>query len=321
MEEYTAQEDRIMKNASIIATALSGLIVMTSPLFAGERVFRVGKAGYLTNTNRFAFAEFSECTISFREVEGVPELPCRFVFQSKSGCEQIDFSSVRIESKICDSRDDYEMTTNDMAIIANALPPLVKRMRIGFLNLEIEDYPYNVDIVIREEDPVIDVIQDCLLYKKSTEKYFRYFRSSDSDAAFWNVRWKGKCIEYRILPINKSVAEICLEDTITRSKYFSKMSLKYKKAGDGFRLSKIILWGNCSYKGRPLYSDPASLEMREMFAKSRSMVIDSDAESGIVETGCGVLKSGKSMQYNIFRQGGKAGIKVEIGIEDENASK
>ena len=45
MEEYTAQEDRIMKNASIIATALSGLIVMTSPLFAGERVFRVGKAG------------------------------------------------------------------------------------------------------------------------------------------------------------------------------------------------------------------------------------------------------------------------------------
>jgi len=308
-----------MKNTLIIVTVLSGLIVLAPPLFASERTLQIGKSGYLINTNRFALAVFSKCTMAFREVEGVPELPCRFVFQSNSGCGQIDFSSVRVESKMCAVFDTYEIETNDLTISANALSSKVKRMRIGLLNLEIEDYPHNVEIAVKESSSGIGILSDCLLYKKSTERYFRYFRSSDSDADFWNIRWKGECIEYRIFPIDKSLDEFCVENTIQRSEYFSKMCLKYKKGGDDSRLSKIILWGNCAYRGMPLYSDPASLEMRELFAHSRSFVIDNGVDNGIVETGCGVLKSGKSMQYNIYRQDGDEGIRVEIEVEDEGA--
>ena len=44
----------------------------------------------------------------------------------------------------------------------------------------------------------------------------------------------GKCVEYRILPVNCAGEEYVVENSDIRSKYFSKMILTYVRCGDDF---------------------------------------------------------------------------------------
>ncbi|MGN0847270.1 MAG: hypothetical protein ACI4RA_07795 [Kiritimatiellia bacterium] len=310
-----------MKKA--LAVILCGWIAFPTTLSAGEKVYRVDGPGYLVKADRYSIADFSTCRLVVTETDGVGELPCRFVYQPEAGgsrCEQIELSSVLTESGRRHDRDspDTAPVPHDFFASADGSCPMPEHLQIGILGLELEGSP--IHAVLATKDAGLDTRgrPDSLLYRKIPERFFRYTRSSETNACFWNIRLVGKRIDYRICPIDFSGDDLDMEVADVRSPYFTRMALKYRRKGGDFRLRGITLTGNHVYRGGLWErSDPAALEVRRICVNSNSTIsLGEDDACRIVETGRGVLKSRATVQYKMFRQTANEPFKVELAVCD-----
>ena len=284
---------------------------MAMSLHAAEKSFELDKAGFLVFSDRVTLATFSNATLSVDELDGKLRLPCRITFVPGIGggkCHEISFASASAESN---KEEERRLGCASGTVAAGKILPMPKRLQIGSLGLEVEDAPLDAVIVARQCGVCADS-RDLVLYKIESEKYFRYLCSNESGVDYWWVRMAGKRIEHWIRPVGYVGDEYVVDDDI-KSKYFSSLALTYVRCGDDFRLKKIILSGDHSYQGGPLKSDPASLEVRGCFEKSKSTIVESQAD-GIVETGYGILKSQQKVKYTVHDQKSNERFKVVIEI-------
>ena len=293
----------------IMAVALA-LLAMS--LHAVERLYAMDKAGFLIGTNRYALATYSRATLTVDEQDGKFRLPCRFSFVPGIGGDksnEIHFSSVSI---LKDKKAARKQETAAEKIAVGSHLPLPKTLQIDSLVFDVEESPVDFNVIARQvgcdagsRDPV--------LYRMLPEKYFRYLCSSVAGGDYWRTRILGKNIDYRIWPVCCEGDEYVVENCDLRSRYFSKMTLTYAKCGEDFRLKKIVVSGDYSYKGSALKSDPASSELFSDFAKA-SLTLVEKPTSGIVETGFGVLKSQRKARIDVYDQNAKERFKVVIEI-------
>lgn len=287
-------------------------VVLAMSLKAAERLFAIDKAGFLVDTNRGAFATFAKATLEVDELDGKLCLPCRFAFVPGIGqdkCREIHFSRASI---VLNKKAIRQPENASGKIVASSHSPLPKMLQVDSLEFDVIEDSLDVVIVAKQGGGGVDS-QDLVLYQMAPEKYFRYLCSSEAGGDYWRTKMLGKCVEYRILPVNCAGDEYVVENSDIRSKYFSKMTLTYARCGDDFRLKKIVLSGDHSYMGGVLKSDPAVLEMSSDFVESRSVFVE-NPESGIVEMGCGVLKSQRKVKYTVYGQNAFEQFKVVIEI-------
>lgn len=295
----------------LVAVVLTAFAMI---LRAEERLFAIDKAGFLCNSNRFALATFSKATLTVVELEGELKLPCRFSFVpgiGKDRCTEINFSSTLVES----SRKRGEQPGFIKGkVVASDIPAIPKKLHIAPLVLDVSEYPSDVDIVATQGG--VGGTRDMVLYQKVPEKYYRHLCSSETDREYWSTLMLGKRIEYRIWPVCCTGEEFVVEYNDIKSKYFSKMTLTYSRCGEDFRLTKVIITGDYSYKGVPLKADPASCEICRCFAKSSTRYLENH-ENGIVETGCGVLNSQQKVKYTVYDQTADERFKVVIEVWED----
>lgn len=287
-------------------------VLLAIGLHAAERLFAIDRAGFLTDTNRVAFATFSRATLAVDEQGEKYRLPCRFSFAPGIGqdkCREIRFSSVSIMKGKKVVRQQKAVSEKK---VSDSRAPLPKTLLVDSLVFDMEESPVDVVVVAGQGGGVVGS-QDLVLYQMLPEKYFRYLCSNEAGGDYWRTRMLGKRIEYRIWPTCCAGDEYVVEDSDVRSKYFSKMALTYARCGEDFRLKKIVLLGDYLYNGSALKSDPASLEMRSDFAGARSFFVE-NPQNGIVETGYGVLKSQRKVKYTVYAQNVKEHFKVVIEI-------
>ena len=294
----------------IAVAVVSAALAMN--LCAVDRLFAIDKAGFLGNSNRWTLANFAKATLAVGEHDGKFKLPCRFSFVpgfGKDRCTEINFSSTLTES----SRKKGEQLKSAMEkVAAYNSSPLPKHLQIDALVLDVSEYPLDVDIIAKQGDGNGDS-PDMVLYQKVPEKYYRYLCSSETGSDYWWALMLGKRVEYRIWPVCCEGDEYIVEYSDIKSMYFSKMTLTYARCGDGFRLRNVIITGDYSYKGAPLKKDPASGEIGRDFYESRSHLCENH-EDGIVETGCGVLRSQKRVKYTVHEKTADEQFKVVIEI-------
>ena len=60
-------------------------------------------------------------------------------------------------------------------------------------------------------------------------------------------------------------------------------------------------------------SDPSALEVRGSFEKSESIKVENQAD-GIVEMGCGILRSQRKVKYTVYDQKANERFKVVIEV-------
>ena len=287
-------------------------VVLAMSLNAAGRQFAIDSAGFLVDTNRGAFATFAKAALEVDELDGKLCLPCRFAFVPGIGqdkCREINFSSASI---LLNKKAVRQPENAAGKIDAASHSPLPKMLQVDSLEFDVIEDSLDIVIVAKQGGGDVDS-RNLVLYQVAPEKYFRYLCSSEAGGNYWRTKMLGKCVEYRIVPVNCAGDEYVVENSDIRSKYFSKMTLTYARRGDDFRLKKIVLSGDYSYMGGVLKSDPASLEMRSNFAESHSIFVG-NPESGIVETGRGVLKSQGKVQYTVYDRNAFERFKVVIEI-------
>ena len=293
-----------------LATAVVSAALAMS-LHSAERLFVIDKAGFLVDTNRFSYATFSGATLLVDEQDGKLCLPCRFTLVPEIGkdkCREIIFLSV---STLENGKGIRQLEELSRRTSANNHSPLPRKLQLDSLGFDVDEDPFNAVIVARQGGGGVDS-RDLVLYQKVPEAYFRYLCSSETGGDYWWFKMLGKRIEYRIWPVRCAGDEYVVAESDIRSRYFDEMTLTYARCGNDFHLKKIVLQGDYSYKGGVLMSDPASLEMRGDFARSSSFYIESHI-NGIVETGCGILKSQRNVKYTMY--GKKANERFKVVIE------
>ena len=196
--------------------------------------------------------------------------------------------------------------------VSDSRAPLPKTLLVDSLVFDMEESPGDVVVVAGQGGGVVGS-QDLVLYQMLPEKYFRYLCSNEAGGDYWRTRMLGKRIEYRIWPVCCEGDEYIVEYSDIKSRYFSKMTLIYARCGDSFRLRNVIIAGDYSYKGAPLKSDPATAEIRGDFFESRSRLCENYV-NGIVETGCGVLRSQKKVKYTVYEKTANERFKIVIEI-------
>jgi hypothetical protein len=302
----------MMKKTNLAAIFVSEILSLS--LNANVMTIQIDKSGFLINSNRCALATFSDCTLRAIDSDGKIQLPCCFSYRPCIGGDrsrQIVFSSVNTESVLSSEK---KLECLSGMGDADKQHPMPKCLKIGILNLEMEDDPRDIILTVREKENYGNCNGcDLLLYRRLPEVYFRYFRSSDNDRDYWMVNVLGTRIDYRIHPVDVFRDDFLVEYTDIKSRFFSKIQLRYVKVNDDFCLKRIILSGDHMYQADPLKSDPAASEVKSMFVKSNSCKIKGDAR-GVVENGYGILKSKRKLTYNVFRQDDKEKFKVEIDI-------
>ena len=287
-------------------------VLLAIGLHAAERLFAIDRAGFLTDTNRVAFATFSRATLAVDEQGEKYRLPCRFSFAPGIGqdkCREIRFSSVSIMKGKKVVRQQKAVSEKK---VSDSRAPLPKTLLVDSLVFDMEESPGDVVVVAGQGGGVVGS-QDLVLYQMLPEKYFRYLCSNEAGGDYWRTRMLGKRIEYRIWPVCCEGDEYIVEYSDIKSRYFSKMTLIYARCGDSFRLRNVIIAGDYSYKGAPLKSDPATAEIRGDFFESRSRLCENYG-NGIVETGCGVLRSQKKVKYTVYEKTANERFKIVIEI-------
>ena len=285
--------------------------VMAMSLHAVEKFFEMDRAGFLVCSNRFSLATFSRATLSVEELNGKLRLPCRITFVPGVGggkCQEISFASTSTE---LNKKEERQLECASGKVATGKISPMPKLLQIGSLELEVEDALVDA-IIVAKQCGVGAESRDRVLYKMAPENYFRYLCSNESGIDYWWVRMVGKRIEHWIRPVG-CVGDEYVVDNDIKSKYFSRLLLAYVRCGDDFRLKKIILLGDHLYQGGPLKSDPASLEVRGSFEKSESTIIENQAD-GIVEIGCGILRSQSKVKYTVYDQKANGRFKVVIEV-------
>lgn len=287
-------------------------VLLAIGLHAAERLFAIDRAGFLTDTNRVAFATFSRATLAVDEQGEKYRLPCRFSFAPGIGqdkCREIRFSSVSIMKGKKVVRQQKAVSEKK---VSDSRAPLPKTLLVDSLVFDMEESPGDVVVVAGQGGGVVGS-QDLVLYQMLPEKYFRYLCSNEAGGDYWRTRMLGKRVEYRIWPVCCEGDEYIVEYSDIKSRYFSKMTLIYARCGDSFRLRNVIIAGDYSYKGAPLKSDPATAEIRRDFFESRSRLCENYG-NGIVETGCGVLRSQKKVKYTVYEKTANERFKIVIEI-------
>lgn len=287
-------------------------VLLAIGLHAAERLFAIDRAGFLTDTNRVAFATFSRATLAVDEQGEKYRLPCRFSFAPGIGqdkCREIRFSSVSIMKGKKVVRQQKAVSEKK---VSDSRAPLPKTLLVDSLVFDMEESPGDVVVVAGQGGGVVGS-QDLVLYQMLPEKYFRYLCSNEAGGDYWRTRMLGKRVEYRIWPVCCEGDEYIVEYSDIKSRYFSKMTLIYARCGDSFRLRNVIIAGDYSYKGAPLKSDPATAEIRGDFFESRSRLCENYG-NGIVETGCGVLRSQKKVKYTVYEKTANERFKIVIEI-------
>lgn len=239
-------------------------VLLAIGLHAAERLFAIDRAGFLTDTNRVAFATFSRATLAVDEQGEKYRLPCRFSFAPGIGqdkCREIRFSSVSIMKGKKVVRQQKAVSEKK---VSDSRAPLPKTLLVDSLVFDMEESPGDVVVVAGQGGGVVGS-QDLVLYQMLPEKYFRYLCSNEAGGDYWRTRMLGKRVEYRIWPVCCEGDEYIVEYSDIKSRYFSKMTLIYARCGDSFRLRNVIIAGDYSYKGAPLKSDPATAEIRGDF--------------------------------------------------------
>ena len=287
-------------------------VLLAIGLHAAERLFAIDRAGFLTDTNRVAFATFSRATLAVDEQGEKYRLPCRFSFAPGIGqdkCREIRFSSVSIMKGKKVVRQQKAVSEKK---VSDSRAPLPKTLLVDSLVFDMEESPGDVVVVAGQGGGVVGS-QDLVLYQMLPEKYFRYLCSNEAGGDYWRTRMLGKRVEYRIWPVCCEGDEYIVEYSDIKSMYFRKMTLIYARCGDSFRLRNVIIAGDYSYKGAPLKSDPATAEIRGDFFESRSRLCENYG-NGIVETGCGVLRSQKKVKYTVYEKTANERFKIVIDI-------
>lgn len=287
-------------------------VLLAIGLHAAERLFAIDRAGFLTDTNRVAFATFSRATLAVDEQGEKYRLPCRFSFAPGIGqdkCREIRFSSVSIMKGKKVVRQQKAVSEKK---VSDSRAPLPKTLLVDSLVFDMDESPVDVVVVAGQGGGVIGS-QDLVLYQMLPEKYFRYLCSNEAGGDYWRTRMLGKRIEYRIWPVCCEGDEYIVEYSDIKSMYFSKMTLIYVRYGHSFRLRNVIITGDYSYKGTPLKRDPATDEIRGDFFESRSRLCENYG-NGIVETGCGVLRSQKKVKYTVYEKTANERFKIVIEI-------
>ena len=295
-----------------IVVAVVASVLLAIGLHAAERLFAIDRAGFLTDTNRVAFATFSRATLAVDEQGEKYRLPCRFSFAPGIGqdkCREIRFSSVSIMKGKKVVRQQKAVSEKK---VSDSRAPLPKTLLVDSLVFDMEESPGDVVVVAGQGGGVVGS-QDLVLYQMLPEKYFRYLCSNEAGGDYWRTRMLGKRIEYRIWPVCCEGDEYIVEYSDIKSMYFSKMTLIYARYGDSFRLRNVIITGDYSYKGAPLKSDPATAEIRGDFFESRSQLCENYGNR-IVETGCGVLRSQKKVKYTVYEKTANERFKIVIEI-------
>ena len=299
-----------MRKIAVVVASVS----LAMGLHAVERLFTIDKDGFLAGTNRYALATFSKATLAVDEQDEKFHLPCRFSFVPGIGhdwCREIIFSSVSIMK---DKKAVRQQEAASEKMVSESHAPMPKTLRVDSLLLDLDEYPVDADVIARQGGGDAGS-QDLVLYQMVPEKYFRYLCSNETGGDYWWTHILGKRIEYRIWPVCCTGDEFVVEYNDIKSKYFSKMTLIYSMCREDFRLRKVIVAGDYSYKGAPLKVDPASYEMRRCFAESSTRYFESH-ENGIVEKGCGILRSQKKAKYTVYDQNDREQFKVVIEIGD-----
>ena len=295
----------------IAIAVVSSALVMN--LCAVEKQFAIEKAGFLGDSNRWTLAKFSKATLTVGEHDGKFKLPCRFSFVpqlGKDGCAEINFSSTLVESSR--KNGGHPKRVMEKATACNAFP-FPKLLQIDTLVFDVSEYPLDVDIIAKQGGGSGGSL-DMVLYQKVPEKYYRYLCSNETGSDYWWVLMLGKRVEYRIWPVCCEGDEYIVEYSDIKSMYFSKMTLIYARYGHSFRLRNVIITGDYSYKGAPLKRDPATDEIRRDFFESRSHLCEENYGNGIVETGCGVLRSQKKVKYTVYEKTANERFKIVIEI-------
>lgn len=281
-------------------------------LHAAERLFTIDRAGFLLDTNMISLATFSNATLSVEELDGRFCLPCRFSFDpgiGNDGCREIFFSSVlSMENRDgnCRHEDAARMTVDGNR------SPLPKTLQVGSLTLEVKDNnPFDV-VVVASQGVTGDGSRDLVLYRRKQERYLRYLCASEVGGDYWWIRLLGKRVEYRIRPVECEGDEYVIEEDV-RSRHFCKMSMTYVRRDDDFRLKKIVLMGDGSYQGGVLKADPATLEVLRDFATSSATHIENPI-GGIVEKGCGILRSQRKVEYAVYERNASERFRIAIEI-------
>jgi len=294
----------------IAIAVVSSALVMN--LCAVEKQFAIEKAGFLGDSNRWTLAKFSKATLTVGEHDGKFKLPCRFSFVpqlGKDGCAEINFSSTLVESSR--KNGGHPKRVMEKATACNAFP-FPKLLQIDTLVFDVSEYPLDVDIIAKQGGGSGGSL-DMVLYQKVPEKYYRFLCSNETGSDYWWVLMLGKRVEYRIWPVCCEGDEYIVEYSDIKSRYFSKMTLIYARYGHSFRLRNVIIAGDYSYKGAPLKRDPATDEIRRDFFESRSHLCENYV-NGIVETGCGVLRSQKKVKYTVYEKTANERFKIVIEI-------